>query len=397
MKVLSFTTLYPNKKQPGHGVFVENRLSKLVESGGVEIKVLAPVPWFPLKHEVFGEYGKFAGVPQKEERYGMEIFHPRYPVIPKVGMNLAPFLMASAMVPQIKKIQKAGFDFDLIDAHFFYPDGVAAVCLGRIFNKKVVVTARGTDLALYPTYYMPKKMIQWAINRADAVIAVCQSLADDAARLGENQTMIKVMRNGVDLDVFSPGPRDEKREELGLKGFTLISVGRHIELKGHHLVIDALQHLSDVNLMIAGAGPMEKSLKRQVKKLGLDERVMFLGCLPHDELFQYYSVADGLVLASSREGWANVLLESMACGTPVVATAVSGTIDIVKAPAAGQLISDRSALGIATAIRTLMKNYPDRTETRKYAEKFSWDETTEQQRLLFKELVNQSSETVLVS
>ncbi|HEB63354.1 MAG TPA: glycosyltransferase, partial [Gammaproteobacteria bacterium] len=146
-----------------------------------------------------------------------------------------------------------------------------------------------------------------------------------------------------------------------------------------------------------GAGPMEKSLKRQVKKLGLDERVMFLGCLPHDELFQYYSVADGLVLASSREGWANVLLESMACGTPVVATAVSGTIDIVKAPAAGQLISDRSALGIATAIRTLMKNYPDRTETRKYAEKFSWDETTEQQRLLFKELVNQSSETVLVS
>lgn len=397
MKILSFTTLYPNREQPGHGVFVENRLSKLAKNDDVEIKVLAPVPWFPLKSRVFGEYGKFATVPLKEERHGIDIFHPRYPVIPKVGMNIAPFLMVSAMIPQIKKIQKSGFDFDLIDAHFFYPDGVAAVCLGRIFNKKVVVTARGTDLALYPDYYFPKKMIQWAINRADAVIAVCQSLADDAARLGESQSMIKVMRNGVDLDVFLPGPRDEKRKALGLKGFTLISVGRHIELKGHHLVIDALQHLSDVNLMIAGTGPMEKSLKKQVKKLGLDERVMFLGRLPHDELFQYYSAADGLVLASSREGWANVLLESMACGTPVVATAVSGTLDIVKTPAAGQLINDRSAHGIADAVRSLLKNYPDRAETRRYAEKFSWDETTEQQQLLFNQLINQSCETVLAS
>ncbi len=390
MKILSFTTLYPNVEQPRHGIFVENRLSKLVESGYAEIKVLAPVPWFPLKNKIFGEYGKYARVPQKEVRHSMEVFHPRYPVLPKIGMNVAPFLMVSAMIPQIKKIQKSGFDFDLIDAHFFYPDGVAAVYLGRIFNKKVVVTARGTDLALYPTYYIPKKMLQWAIDQADAVITVCQSLADVAARLGQDQSKIEVMRNGVDLEVFSPGPRDEKRKSLGLKGFTLISVGHHIERKGHYLVINALQYLSDVMLMIAGDGPMEKTLKQQVKNLGLDERVIFLGALPHEELCEYYGAADCLVLASSSEGWANVLLEAMACGTPVAATAVSGTPEVVQTSAAGQLIHERSAQGIAEAVRSLMKDYPDRADTRKYAEKFSWDETTQKQQLLFNQLVNES-------
>ncbi len=389
MKILSFTTLYPNREQPRHGIFVENRLSELVKSGGVEIKVLAPVPWFPLKNRMFGIYGKYARIPSKEQRRDIEVFHPRYPVIPKIGMSVAPFLMALAMISQVKKIQQSGFDFDLIDAHFFYPDGVVAVWLGSILNKKVVVTARGNDLTLYPTYYVPARFIKWAIDRADAVITVCQSLADDAARLGGNQTVIEVMRNGVDLDMFRPGDRDEKRKKLGLDGFTLISVGHHIERKGHHIVIDALQYLPGVKLMIAGDGPMEKALRQQVKDLGFESRVIFLGALLHSELFEYYSAADSLVLASSREGWANVLLESMACGTPVVATAVSGTPEVVKTSAAGRLVKERSARGIADAVTCLMNDYPDRRETRSYAQQFSWNETTKKQQQLFRRLIKE--------
>src|SRR5262249_42318351 len=150
LRVLTLTTLYPNKAQPHHGVFVENRLRHLVASGRVEARVMAPVPWFPLQGRSFGSYGVFASVPAREERHGVSIDHPRYPVIPRIGMSAAPWLLYRAIKGPMRRLIASGVTFDLIDAHYFYPDGVAAVMLAREFGLPVSITARGTDLNLIP-------------------------------------------------------------------------------------------------------------------------------------------------------------------------------------------------------------------------------------------------------
>ena len=174
MKILTFSTLFPNDIQPYHGVFVENRLRHLLERcDGIESRVIAPVPWFPFAGSAFGQYGKYAAAPRRETRHGLEIDHPRYPVIPKVGMTLAPFLLYAASRGPVRRLLESGYDFDLIDAHYFYPDGIAAAMLGRQLGKPVVITARGTDLNLIPQYALPRRMILWAAAQAAGMITVC--------------------------------------------------------------------------------------------------------------------------------------------------------------------------------------------------------------------------------
>lgn len=387
MKILTFTTLFPNQVKPNHAIFVETRLRHLVASGQVEARVVAPVPWFPFTGKRFGQYGDFARVPASEERFGLPVLHPRYPVIPKIGMNLSPALLANAAKATVGRMLDEGFDFDLIDAHYFYPDGVAAVRLGKHFNKPVVITARGSDISLIPNFAKPRKMIQWAAANAAAVITVCDALKTELVQLGADPASITPLRNGVDLQRFHQGDRAGLRRELGLDGFTLLSVGHLVELKGHDLAIGALPHLPGVTLLIAGSGVELPRLQALARELKVEERVRFLGAVPQPELPRYYGAADALVLASSREGWANVLLESMACGTPVVASRVWGTPEVVAAPAAGVLMKERSRQGVLDAVNALRADYPAHDDTRRYAEQFSWDSTTAGQLKLFNAIV----------
>jgi len=387
MKLLTFSTLFPNAVQANHGVFVETRLRYLVASGKVESRVVAPVPWFPFTHPRFGDYAKMARVPAIESRNGFDITHPRYLALPKIGMNVAPQLMARAAKPVLARIIDSGYDFDAIDAHYFYPDGVAAVMLGKYFNKPVVVTARGSDINLLPQYPMPRKMILWAAENARAVITVCSYLKDEMVRLGARPERITPLRNGVDLQRFAPLDRDAARDKLGLTGYTLLSVGRLSEVKGHDITIKALTRLPGITLMLAGDGPDRAKLEALARELGVHDRVRLLGSVPQTELRSYYNAADASVLASSREGWANVLLESMACGTPVVATDICGTPEVVAAPAAGRLVPERTPDSLAEAVKLLRASEPDRAATRRYAEGFSWDQTTQGQIDLFSNIL----------
>ena len=388
MNILSITTLYPNSEYPTFGVFVENRLRKLAERPGVQLRVVAPVPWFPFRHSVFGHYGRLARVPAEEERHGIRITHPRYIQLPKVGTHLSPRFLYLSLRRHLKEVILPEGDIDLIDAHVYYPEGVAAARLAETLKKPVVVTARGTDLNLYPKRYpLVGRMIKAAAERVDASITVCAALKDALVELGADESDVHVMRNGVDLDLFRPIDRDAARRRWCLSRRALLSVGHLIERKGHDLVIRALEHLPDVDLIIAGEGPEKSRLQRLAAELGLAERVQFAGVVAHDELAGLYSAADTLILASSREGWPNVLLESLACGTPVIATANWGTPEIVSAPEAGLLVNERSPEAIADAVRCLWHAAPDRAETRKFAEGFSWDATTEAQLNLFSSLL----------
>ncbi len=387
MKLLTFSTLFPNTQKQSHGIFVQTRLRYLLASGQVESKVVAPVPWFPSDDPRFGDYAHYSKVPARETRFGIEVTHPRYLTIPKVGMSVAPFLLAAAVKPAIGRILDEGYRFDAIDAHYFYPDGVAAIMLGRYFNKPVVITARGTDINLIPQHLVPRKLILWAASRASGMITVCNALKDEMVALGVDASRITPLRNGVDLQLFQQGDRQALRTKLGLNDFTLMSVGHLIERKGHHIPVAALASLPNVRLLIAGDGPERKNLEDLARRSGVLDRVTFLGALPQATLTEYYGAVDALVLASSREGWANVLLESMACGTPVIASNVWGTPEVVAAPQAGVLMRERTPAGLVEAVATLRAGYPSHDETRRYAEKFSWADTTQGQIDLFRKVI----------
>ena len=317
MRLLTFTTLYPHAGLPNQGVFVENRLRHLVATGRASSTVLAPVPWFPTASPRFGSWSRFALARPEETRHGLRVLHPRYLVLPRIGMNAAPALLARAAAPAIARLLRDGKRFDAIDAHYLYPDGVAAVRLGQRFGLPVVMTARGSDVTQLPDFPAPRRMIQWAMANAAAMISVSAGLKRAMAALGADPARITVLRNGVDLAGFRPpADRGALRTELGLDGPTIASVGHLIPRKAHHLVIEALAELPGVTLLIAGDGPERAALEATAARLGLAGRVRLLGALPHAELPRIYGAADALVLASSREGWANVLLESMACGTP---------------------------------------------------------------------------------
>jgi glycosyltransferase involved in cell wall biosynthesis len=386
MKVLTFSTLYPNAARPAHGIFVETRLRQLVASGQVQSSVVAPVPWFPFRHSAFGAYAAQARAPRAETRNGIEVLHPRFPLLPKVGMTLAPLLIYRAVLPIVERMHRER-GFDLIDAHYFYPDGVAAAMLGRRLGVPVVITARGTDVNLIAQYRIPRRMIRWAAGQADAVIAVSQALKEKLAALGVERERIHVLRNGVDLELFHPENRDALRADLTLRGPTLLSVGNLLGFKGHGVAIEALSLLPHYELVIAGDGPDRAAFEALARQCGVSGRVRFVGSLSQQDLRRYYCAADALVLASSREGWPNVLLEAMACGTPVIATDVGGVPEIVTSMDAGIVVKERSAPALAGAVRALLTQPRERAATRRFAERFGWGATTNGQLRLFRQVL----------
>lgn len=390
--ILTVTTLFPNPVRRSHGIFVETRLRKLLETGAIAARVLAPVPWLPplMKHETLGPVRE---VPRSRVDRGLHVDHPRYLVIPKIGMSAAPVLLCQTLSHSIRKLLQSGHAIDLIDAHYFYPDGVAAVWAAKRFDIPVVVTARGTDINLIPRFAVPRHLITSAARNADAVIAVCDALKKEMIALGIDAGRITVLRNGVDLNKFRPGDRATARAYFGLERSALASVGHLVERKGHHHVIAALPQLGGTELLIAGDGPERLALERLAATLGVSNRVRFLGALSQEELLRVYNAVDALVLASSREGWANVLLESMACGTPVAASAVWGTPEVVSAPEAGVLMPSLDAAGVVAAVRELFGNPRDRAATRRYAERFNWDATTRGQLDLFASILARTKRT----
>lgn len=394
-KILVFSTLYPNECEPRHGIFVEQRLRKLVETGSVAARVVAPVPWFPFATSKFGRYGAAAAVPREETRHGIPVLHPRFPSLPLIGMNLKPRILATAMRPVLRRVIARGFDFDLIDAHYFYPDGVAAAWLGQELGKPVMVTCRGNDVMYFPRFPGPRRMILDASRRVGAIATVSADLKHCLCSIGVAAEKVTVLRNGVDANLFRPVDRGVVRQALDIQRPTLLSVGHLVERKGHHLAIEALKALPEFDLVIIGergseSGGMVNELRLQSEAPELVGRVRFVGNLPQDQLRDWYGAADALVLATNLEGMPNVMLESLACGTPVVATAVGGIPEIMTAPEAGVLMKERTAAGIAAAVRQLFDHYPLREATRRFAETLSWEETTRGQLALFERVLQRT-------
>lgn len=394
LRVLLFSTLFPSSVRPGHGSFIETRLLELQRAGAVQSRVVAPVAWFPSAHPRFGAWAQVAATPRSEQRNGLQVVHPRYLLPPKVGQTIAPLMLALGAWPALRRLRREGFDFDLIDAHYYYPDGVAAALLARWSRRPLVISARGSDLYVLGRDPLARRMMRWAASVAAASVGVCTALTDVLRSWGVPASRLHVLPNGVDLQRFVPQDRDGARTATGMQGDpAMLCVGNLVPIKGHALALDALALLRrshpGATLTLVGDGPERATLERQARALGLTASVRFVGRVSNERLAAWYSAADLTLLPSHSEGWANVLLESLACGVAVVSTDVGGSAEVIRQPIAGALLKTRDPAALAALIEERLRAGNDRAAVRRYAEGFGWQRTASAQFELLRKVATQ--------
>jgi glycosyltransferase involved in cell wall biosynthesis len=212
-----------------------------------------------------------------------------------------------------------------------------------------------------------------------------------------------VIGNGIDLTKFRPMPRADARRQLRLPpdAQVLVTVGTLVERKGFRRVIDVLPRLlasrPDLHyLVVGGAGPEgddSLELRSRVAELGLQAQVHFLGPMEPQSLSLPLSAANVFVLASRYEGWANVLLEAMACGLPVVATDVGGNAQVVSQPTLGRIVPFGDADALAAALDEALQSDWNRRAIRAYAELNAWDARIPQVVAVFDRLLDHRAPT----
>lgn len=374
-RVLLFSTVFPNAAQPHHGVFVRERMRGL-PANQFDVRVVAPTPWFPL---VSGFRPGFRPqVPAEEVQEGVPVLHPRFLSVPGILKCLDGLFLFLWTLPVLIRLRRE-FRFDVIDAHFVYPEGLAAVLAGLVFRVPMTVTLRGMLPLLVP-FRLRRPQLRFALRRAARVIAVSESLKRDAVALGIPAERVRVIENGIDPGLFHPMDRTEARRSLGLPkyGPLLVSVGTLAPRKGFHLVMEAMARLRKSwptlrFAIVGGDGPegaMGTELRQLARKLGIEDRVIFAGPRKRGELASWYAAADLFVLATAHEGCPNVVLEALACGTPVVGTPV-GSIPELLTPEVG-LIVERNVESIAAGIDKALSRGWDRDAVRARIESRTW-------------------------
>ncbi len=388
-----FSSLFPSGAQPGAGLFIRERMFRV--GAQLPVQVVAPAPWFPF-HGLLRRWrpGFRPALPSHENQRGVDVWFPRFLSLPGALKRLDGFFMALGAWPRMRSLQRAGA-LDLIDAHFAYPDGYAATLLARWLKVPVTITLRGTEVRHAGDPALAPKL-RVALQRASRVFAVSDSLRQVALALGAGADKVQVVGNGVDLAKFHPVPRAEARQALGIAAAApvLVSVGGLVERKGFHRVIELLPALRErhpdlIYLVVGGPSPegdMGEALRALAQAKGLHDAVRFLGPLAPEELRGPLSAANVFVLATRNEGWANVFLEAMACGLPVVTTDVGGNAEVVCRPELGSVVPFGDAQGLQAAISQALNQPWDVSAIRRHAQANTWDQRVQTLVAAFRQL-----------
>lgn len=344
MRILVATTSFPRWPGDGRGVFVWEA-ARAVARRGIEVRVLATHSPGDATHEVMD---------------GVEVFRPRYlvperwemlrkeaaglPVIwhkyPWARFQIVPFTLVSILATA-----RLARWADLVHAHWTIP--AANALLGKpVHGRPVMVTLQGSDILHVAAHPAGRWLTRAVLAGCARVAPISTALAEAAAALGVPRGRMRVVPNGVDSRQFVPID-DAGRED------TILFVGSLIPRKGVHFLLEAapsvLRAYPSYRLVIVGEGSAYAALKEQAEALGFGERVVFTGALLQEQVRAWMQRARLLVLPSVQEGQGVVLLEALACGTPVVASAVGGIVDVV-APEVGRLVPPADAGALADAI-----------------------------------------------
>lgn len=389
MKILSISATFPSVADPSRGGFVKERLRALGALDGTDLRVLSPTPWFP-PVRAFKKWYRWSQYPHQEEVAGIPTTRPRYFLPPKIGGFFHPQLMDVAIAPKVDQLY-AEFKFDVIDAHWVYPAGAWAIKLGNRYGVPVVMTGRGEDIAKFPELPFVGKKIRWALPQAAGCIGVSTEISSKMIDCGARPDRVCTIPNGIDSQQFFPKERDQCRAACDLPHDVpvVLSVGDRLEIKGFHLVAQAMAEVrkrfpTAIYVIVGGPGRFGRdhteSIDAVIREYDLVGAVRMVGAKPHHELIDWYNSADLYVAMSSREGSPNVVLESLACGTPAIGTNIGGIADELSQGNVGRVVEQRTATAAANAIIAELERPRDRNAVANAMASRSWHATASQVR-----------------
>lgn len=370
LRVLTLSTLFPDSSRPRFAPFVEAQTLALAARDDVALRVVAPLGVPPLIGAFLPRYRPLAALPPQEDWKGIPVHRPRFPHLPGPAARSDARALAHAILPVLEAIRR-DFPFDVIDAQFFWPDGPAAIALGKELGVPVSIKARGSDINFWGGRPGIGAQLVAAAHRADGMLAVSAALKAEMVARGMPAERITVHYTGLDHQRFGVRDRAAAKAALGVSGPLIVSIANLVARKGHQTVIAAMPSLPKTRLVIIGRGEHEAALARQIETLDLGHRVALLGAQPHTVIADWLAAADAMVLMSESEGLANSWIEALASGTPLVISDAGGAREVVDRPETGRIVTRDPAAVAAAVTELLAADYPRSTVAQGTA-RFSW-------------------------
>ncbi len=377
-KILAISYLFPNAEKPNHGIFVYNRLNAMAKYA--DVTVINPIPWSPL-HSFIDKFKHLRNIPTKTQRGNLTIYHPRFLSIPGYAKGVEIPTYRSAVK---KVINKIGFDFDLIDLHWTFPDLPTGDYLSNRYGVPYRVTLRGMEAFHIQDGDVRQGAVAQYLNKVGSIISLSTEMANQAISMGVSPKKVTVIRNGVDTDKFFYKPIEESRALLNLpkEHKIVLGVGSLIHRKGFDVVIKAMAEIESkerlFHFYILGSegpeGDYRSELKKVVREKELENFVHFVGAVPNETLVDWYNAADVFCLSSRGEGSPNVLTEALACGCPAVSTKVGSAPDIIESEEdLGVLVDVDDNHNMSNALLQLLAKENDRQQRAEVFGKYTWD------------------------
>lgn len=396
-RIIAISSIFPNCEEVTKGVYIFKQVEAL--SRKCHVEVIAPVPYFPsfLKGS---RYSRYAKIPFVEKRSGLTIYHPRYLVIPKVGRSLYGMLYFLSISRLLLRLKREKTPHGLL-GFWAYPDGFAVAMLSRLTGLPYAIGCRGCDVNnLENCGTVIRSSVKWTLRKSGRVFAVSSAMAGVIQAMEVDSGKIEVIPNGIDLEMFDVTSRESARERIPVEitpgEKVIIFCGRLSEEKGIGYLIDAVSLLKREGLrprlLVIGDGPLLPDIRAAIRDKGIEDRVSLLGERPHSEVSLYICASDLLCLPSIREGWPNVVVESLACGVPVVASDVGGVPEIVTSPKFGTLVPPRDHEALALAIRASLETEWDNGLIKDAFRTRTWDHVAEEILHNVKPIFNNNSE-----
>ena len=373
MHVVFLTSAFPHDAGSGVDMVHVRRARELARRAPVVAVV--PTPGVPPLLRRTPRFAAYAGVPRSARLAGIPIFYPRYLQVPGMG-PAAGASMALGALPVIRRLRRHG-RCDVIFAQAILPDGLAAVLLGRATGAAVACLGRGSDVNLAGRSRWGRWLTKRVVRHAAAVGTVAHDLADTLRRRAGGQPPA-VLYNGIDLDRFAPGdPHDARRAlDVDPSGPIVLFVGRLVPGKGLDVLVDAFARLAtlrpDARLVLVGDGPLRADVTRRAFGAGVSRHLTITGAVPHERVADWMRAADLVALPSEAEGFPNVVREALACGRPVVATAV-GDLPRIVTSQTGRLVPVGDVAALAAALTAVLETTWDPAVLRAAVADMTWE------------------------
>lgn len=287
-------------------------------------------------------------------------------------------------------VRESGTGFDVVQGDFLWPFGYAAAQLGERHGIPSAIILHENRDWLLSMLSVKDQRYEWALRHASALLRVNRI---DLLALRQLNPTAEELIGGFDMERFFIMDRNEARSKVGLPAGRPIvfSLGYLVERKGFRLLVDAMREVvksqPGASCIIGGEGPLRKELQKRIEELGLIDSIRLIGRISDEELPFYYNSANLFVLPSFSEGNPTVMFESLGCGTPFVGTPVGGIPEVITSSEFGLLVQVDSSKELAQAISIGISKTWNRTEIRKYAEQYSWQNSVDKLYHLYEKLV----------